>query len=825
MRGRKHLTIIPEQGNIFSFGAIWLLTAIIILGVASACTLRANNPFSKSLPSPTATKEPLYTATPSITPSPTVTPTPKPAVRIENAEKAFFIGDWETTINEFQNALEFSTDPDVISSAKLGLGKTYFFAGNYHEAINTLESLVNEYPDFPHLAYAYFFLGRAKEAIDQPAEAKQAYQQYLALRPGIIDGYILEMQGDNALNSGDYANAASLYQKALNSPDPVDEEWINLKIARALSLSDDYQNALNLYEEIYDQTNNNQTKSLIHLREGQIYATMGEFELAMNSYSEAVTNFPTSYNSYSALVEIVEAEAPVDELQRGIVDYYAQQYGVALAALDRYMQNNPEDPATALYFSGLAYRASGNYQNAISQWEKITKEYPEHTYWDDAWEQMAYTRWAYLDEYTLAIENLREFVSLVPDHPRAAEFLFDAASIAEQAGKLELAAELWGKTATTYPDYERAKRAIFLKGITLYRLGDYPRAMAAFQMLSLEADTLEDLAAALLWMGKVDQIMGDENGAVTYWEQAANTDPSGYYSERARDLMRGREPFQTPVAYDLATDQAKERAQAEEWLRTTFQIPAGTNFQELGELGSNPSFLRANEFWNLGLYNQARIEFENLRQSLKTDPLQSYRLMNHLVELGFYRSAIFTARQILDLAGMDDASTLTTAPVYFNHIRFGPYYAELVIPIADEYNLHPLFLFSVIRQESLFESFIRSSAAASGLMQIIPSTGAEIASNIGWPSNYSVDDLARPLVNIRFGTYYLDKQRNIFSGDLYTALAAYNGGPGNAREWKQLAPRDLDLFLEVIRYPETRDYIKHIYEIFTIYNRLYNRSP
>jgi len=259
-------------------------------------------------------------------------------VRIENAEKAFFIGDWETAINEFQNALEFSTDPDVISSAKLGLGKTYFFAGNYHEAINTLENLVNEYPDFPHLAYAYFFLGRAKEAIDQPAEAKQAYQQYLTLRPGIIDGYILEMQGDTALNSGDYANAATLYQKALNSPDPVDEEWINLKIARALSLSGDYQNALNLYEEIYEQTNNNQTKSLIHLREGQIYATMGEFDLAMNSYSEAVTNFPASYNSYSALIEIVEAEAPVDELQRGIVDYYAQQYGVALAALDRYLQ-------------------------------------------------------------------------------------------------------------------------------------------------------------------------------------------------------------------------------------------------------------------------------------------------------------------------------------------------------------------------------------------------------------------------------------------------------------------------------------------------------
>jgi soluble lytic murein transglycosylase len=110
-------------------------------------------------------------------------------------------------------------------------------------------------------------------------------------------------------------------------------------------------------------------------------------------------------------------------------------------------------------------------------------------------------------------------------------------------------------------------------------------------------------------------------------------------------------------------------------------------------------------------------------------------------------------------------------------------------------------------------------------MQIIPSTGESIAKKLDWPPDYTANDLMRPIVNLKFGVDYLAAQRDGFDGDLFTALAAYNGGPGNAIEWKKLAPDDPDLFLEVIRYAETRDYIRNIYETFSIYRKLYDRSP
>jgi soluble lytic murein transglycosylase len=75
------------------------------------------------------------------------------------------------------------------------------------------------------------------------------------------------------------------------------------------------------------------------------------------------------------------------------------------------------------------------------------------------------------------------------------------------------------------------------------------------------------------------------------------------------------------------------------------------------------------------------------------------------------------------------------------------------------------------------------------------------------------------------GLEYLNTQREHFEGDLLAALAAYNGGPGNAAVWKELAGQDPDLFIEVIRFDETRNYLRNISEIFSIYRRLYGRAP
>ncbi|MCK5635576.1 MAG: transglycosylase SLT domain-containing protein, partial [Anaerolineales bacterium] len=76
-------------------------------------------------------------------------------------------------------------------------------------------------------------------------------------------------------------------------------------------------------------------------------------------------------------------------------------------------------------------------------------------------------------------------------------------------------------------------------------------------------------------------------------------------------------------------------------------------------------------------------------------------------------------------------------------------------------------------------------------------------------------------VSVRLGARYMADQRDLFNGDLYAALAAYNAGPGNSSVWKELSQEDPDLFLEIIRLQQPRDYIRSIAWAFSEYQALY----
>jgi soluble lytic murein transglycosylase len=423
------------------------------------------------------------------------------------------------------------------------------------------------------------------------------------------------------------------------------------------------------------------------------------------------------------------------------------------------------------------------------------------------------------------------FAARVPDHARAAEFLFFAAQIAERGDQLERAAAFWERVVGEYPAHWQATRAHFLAGITLYRLGRFGEAYAHFQTILSFTSAPFESSQALFWSAKAQTALGNPAEAAPLYAQAAAADPTGYYSERAAAVSLGEQPFSEPLAFDLAVDWEAERQLAEGWMRVNFSLPDEVDLSGPGLLAGDIRFVRGTALWNLGFYELSRNEFESLRAAMQSDPAGNYRLANYLLDLGLYRTAIFCARQILTIAGMEDADTVH-APPWFNHVRFGTYYPDLVLPAATDNGIHPLLIWSVIRQESLFEGFVRSTAGARGLMQIIPSTGAGIYNNLGWPEGYSAVDLYRPLVNVVFGVDYLTAQRDHFAGGgpvdpihMYAALAAYNGGPGNAAAWLSQAQGDPDLLLEIIRFDETRRYIRGIYELYDLYLGLYDRSP
>ena len=769
-----------------------------------------------------STPTPSITPTPTVTQTPTPTPTYLPSSRLQTAEKANFNGEWDRALIEYQKVFEQTINPIDRGSAQLGKGVTLIRVGRFQEAVEALDLFITSYPDHDRLGQGFFHRAQAQEALGRVGEAAQDYQQYLIHRPGLIDTYVQELRGDALKADGDHSAAVAVYKDALQAPQLSDGLEIEIKIAQTYASMGDYIMALSKYSEIYDRTISDYTKARMDYLRGQAYTALGQIDQAHALYLHAVENYHRSDYSYLGLVALVQAGVQVNELDRGMVDYFAEQYGVALAAFNRYLTTYPvEHDGMVHYYKGLTLRELDRYEDAVNEWDLLIDDHPGDHYWDQGWEQKAYTQWAYLGQYDQAVQTLMDFVAAIPDHDRASEFLYDAARARERAGQLEQAAQLWDRLGTDYPDSEWTFRGLFLSGIARYRLSDFKGSQAALQRGLEVAVEPSDRAAVYLWIGKLHRAQGEEESAQAAWRIAMEADPNGYYAIRAEDLLAGREPFRPLGVFNFDVDLEVERQEAEEWMRATFPITGPEPLSELdSRLVNDPRMVRGGEFWRLGLYNQARLEFESLRDEYENDAETTYRLMHYFLDLGLYRSAIIAAWQVIHLGGIDYA-TIEASPIYLCYIRFAPYFGELILPAALDRGLDGLFLLSVARQESLFESFAISYAGARGLMQVIPSTGQDIFNELGWPPGYTDDDLYRPVVSVRMGSYYLATQRDRFDSDLYASLAAYNAGPGAAIIWKELAPEDPDLFLEVIRYDQTRNYIRTIYWAYSNYCNLY----
>jgi soluble lytic murein transglycosylase len=777
------------------------------------------------LPTPGATPIPTITAGPSPTPLPPATntplPTPPPVIRIDSGDQALFYGDYEKARAEYQGAYNDSTDEALKAAALWGLGRTELADENYQLALDHLNNLTTTYPESTYSARAYFLMGQAYDGLGQYQQAADSYNTYMTRIPGVLDGYVQEYRGDALNEAKDYAGAIQAYETALTASRLDDGPLVQLKIAAARADFGDNAGALTIYDQIFNASTNDYVKAQAEYQAGKALVEMGRKDEANVRYLHTVENYPLSYFAYLALVELIAADQPVDDLVRGKVDYYAEQYDVALVALERYIAANPTEDGTAHYFRASTLRAMGRTVDAITALNDFIANYPSHPSWVDAWNDKAYLQWAVQGDYAAGAQTLLDLAAQIPGSTAAPEALMDAARILERSDKLDEAANTWERVANEYQSSEQVPLALFMAGIARYRLADYQKALSLFQRSQMLATTSEDQARAYLWVGKTQQMLGDTNAAQEAWRQGQSLDTSEYYSLRSRDLVLGNVPFAPPTTMNLNPDLAQERKDAEAWMRVTFNLPADTNLSGPGTLAQDPRFIRGTELWELGMYDEARVEFESLRDSISGSPVDNFRLANHLLDIGLYRSAIFAARQVLALAGKDSQSASLTAPVYFNHLRYGLYYHDLIIEESQKYGLDPLFMFSVIRQESLFEGFVKSTAGAHGLMQIIPDTGAQIAGELKWPQGFDAQDLYRPIVGVRFGSYYLAKNRDLLNGSTYGALAAYNAGPGSASIWKNLAGDDPDLLLEIIRFQETRDYIRYIYEIYTVYRNLY----
>jgi soluble lytic murein transglycosylase len=724
-------------------------------------------------------------------------------------------GDFSMAIQKYQAVIDGSATPDQIEEALVDRAYAMARSGDPASAIDLLVQFIDQHPTSERVAAAWFQL--AELHFDRAAwqDAITAYQNYLKLRGDLLADYVDERIGDAYTQLNDAANAARAYESAVSQAGST-SGVANLreKLALAYRQLGQPAKALAQYDAILSFAQQPGYRASLMLQAGQTLLDAGQTKEGLDRFAELVNTYPDRNEAYQALVTLVNAEVPVYEFQRGLVDYYAKQYDAAIAAFERFIAAN-KDHGNAHYYSGLSYKGAGNIGAALKAFDEIITQHPEASRWGDAWIEKADTQ-AVGGDVAGAVTTLTSFVKKNPTAPQAPAALWNAAGFLERSGDFKRAVDLNLQLQQDYPGDTNASEALFDAGLDAFRVDANDTALKAWRTLS-DTYPLSDLhPAALLWQGKV------ANDRALLSQLAAS---DAYYGLRAGDILSDTNtpgtsalPF---VRGNFAFDADEGRAEAEQWLADWLQMKPESLQSLPAAVTDDARFRRGSEFWRLGKLAEGKAEFQALRDAYNDNPALLYALAVYYRDIGLYYPSIVAAASLIR---QSPAGSIENAPLFLQRLVYPVYYANLIIPEAQAHNIDPMIVFSLMRAESLFDGAVTSSAAAGGLMQIIPPTGEQIARDLHW-QNYQQSDLYRPFINVKFGVYYLRHYGlDFLDGDMVAAWAAYNGGPGNAQRWKEAANGDTDLFVENISLGETRLYIDRLRENLAWYQRLYGKE-
>jgi soluble lytic murein transglycosylase len=290
--------------------------------------------------------------------------------------------------------------------------------------------------------------------------------------------------------------------------------------------------------------------------------------------------------------------------------------------------------------------------------------------------------------------------------------------------------------------------------------------------------------------------------AWVYWKARAIEAESGVDHEQAQAMFE-RIADQNSFYGQLAMDELGQHV--------SIPLPGpAISAAEIAPMAANPGFRRALKFFSL------RLRFEGTREW--NWELRKFSERELLAAAEFARQ-----NEILDR--MVNTSERTRTEFDYTQ-RFPAPHIEILHPTAQNLGLDKAWVYGLIRQESRFISDARSGAGASGLMQVMPSTGQYVARKIGL-TDFVHGMLSDLRTNILLGANYMSMVLAHADGSQPLATAAYNAGPGRARSWRATLDQPMEgaIFAETIPFPETRAYVKNVMANATNYAALFDNKP
>ncbi len=626
-------------------------------------------------------------------------------------------------------------------------------------------------------AYSQYILAQLKQREGATAEAKKIYKNIEIWQiPFLAERVLLHLAEIAALESKEKEVIGLTEELLRRYPDSISAPFARYELGRSYLRQNQKEKAREIFFELSKNKEKSRANIEAHYYLG-VLSEAAERDALWYIYLEALPAGQFTPEIEKSWLQSEGALSPKHKTALGKILYFQNQKDPKAAALLQAEENE----ISWFLLAQLKAKDKKN-QEAIGLLQRgLTKYFDDPDYYSAL--SLLY-KLLPKEQYA----STAQFFLSVPTNPHNARILW----LAADRSKGEQKKQLYKLTRSLFPQSKYAARALGELFWETYASGKQTEANAYAQDLIQNFPKSPERARALFWLAKAQLKAGSDKQALTGFSKVLTEHPDTFYAYRAQNLLQKDQKNwpNPPLAKQLPTEsQSKiptsELKQLSPALQELYRLNLWQEF-----LGAMPLDYSKN-FPGVQAWARASVDGD-FAGSIKA---ASDAIGNENLALG-------QAKELWKLS-------------------YPLHYAEAVFVQAKRNKLSPYLLLALIRQESRFNAKAISSSDALGLCQLLPGTAQGVTKALGY-TGFKRDKLFQSDYNLACGGRYLGDMIADFGGRPYLAVAAYNAGPGAVKKWlSEKGDADPDLFVENIPYPETRQYVKNVFENYWVYEQLY----
>lgn len=653
---------------------------------------------------------------------------------------------------------------EAAAAADLAVGHAYSLdhrwgdaEGAFRAAASAGESLAD---------YADFLGAQAAISGGRPGDAISLLERFEERHPGSLFVPQAPVLLANAYMAGnDAANALRVLQPLQNGPIGSHLDF-RAALARAYQMSGNVAAAGPLYRAIYlnDSLSSEAANAKAQLMAMNVPLTAGE----RKQHADALFNAKQYGQAEAEYRALEQNDSTLTQADRDALEIYSAVCDLRLKRLSRgdvdHLPVTSDDTAALkMYLQSELARNEGNSSEHDTLVQAMLQQYPNSRWLEEALYSGG-NMYLIKRDATHAIADYSTLVSHFPHSVYAPSAHWRAAWLSYRLRRMPDAARMFDEQITTYP------------GGT-------------------------EIPGALYWRGRLyEDVENNPGQALNYYKALNAAYVNSYYAMLARQRVASLGTRAT--AGDPSPVLASVRAVEDPHLIDA--VPE-----------DDPHLIKAKLLANAALNEYIRPEIQ-----LSATAGQ----WGALAEAQIYQSFGENARalQAMKRSKVPFFSLpVSEVPVAYWQLVFPRPYWQQLAGYAQTQGLDPYLVTSLVRQESEFNPGAVSRANAYGLMQLLPSTGKQMAKEQG-ERHFNASELFDPSENLRLGIAYLRQNIDHYGGQVEYALAAYNAGDGPVRQWIASGDyKDVPEWVESIPYTETREYVQSIMRNREVYKAVY----